>query len=99
MAAARDDLDALFDKLDASLAESRQIFNQIPGGNAVSASSAVFDSNAALTAHSNADMQSEAPQNTSPELQVPAYVHIGSPLVHEDPVASGSSADLQNVNW
>ena len=99
MAAARDDLDTLFAELDTSLAESKQIFNQISGDTATSAIDAVHDSVAALSATHIRSTESAAPQPSISQLQVPAYIHVGDPLVVDECTLPDSSANIQHVDW
>lgn len=99
MAATKDDLDALFAELDTSLAESKQIFSQISGDATTSAIDAVHDSIAALSAAHNRDTESAELQPSTSELQVPAYIHVGDPLVADECTMPGSPVDTQHVNW
>ena len=85
MAAARDNLDCLFAELDVSLTESRHIFNQV----AVTEVAGSHASSVTTTRSSNAAMpgwlsSAASDPTAADELQVPAYVHVGEPLVAEE---------------
>ncbi|DBA90567.1 TPA: RING finger protein 32 [Trebouxia sp. C0004] len=99
MAAAQDNLDSLFAELDVSLAQSRQVFSQVAVNNSTAHVLAQRDSNAVMLATSSfaVDGQIAAEEATS-ELQVPAYVHVGDPLVADEPE---SAAQLYNhgIQW
>ena len=85
MASAADDLDALFNELDLSLTNSRNIFSQIRASNVNTAEEDLAHA-AAFTSHPSS-VQTQ-PASGSAELQVPAYVHVGLPLVTEEPVTN-----------
>ncbi len=99
MAAARDDLDSLFAELDTSLAQSRQIFSQVAVKSNATSDSAARNSNAAvLTVASHAASVPSAAQSTITGLEVPAYVHVGDPLVSDEP-AMAATACIHEVHW
>lgn len=106
MAAAQDNLDSLFAELDVSLAQSRQVFSQVAVSNSTAHALAQRDSNAAMSAMSSsaaggltiaAGGQMTAEEATS-ELQVPAYVHVGDPLVANEP-ENASQLCNHGVQW
>lgn len=101
LSAARDDLDALFAQLDTDLAQSKQIFSQVVDGRAAPAVYSAYSSNAALSAPSHISNEASAAQNTGIvlELQVPAYVHVGDPLVVAGPQETEHAARTQQINW
>ncbi len=106
MAAAQDNLDSLFAELDVSLAQSRQVFSQVAVSNSTAHVLAHRDSNAAMLATSSSAIGGQtiaaggqmAAEEATPELQVPAYVHVGDPLVANE---ADSAAELCNhgVQW
>ena len=101
MAAAADDLDALFAELDTSLAQSKQIFSQIASSSPAPAVDAAVGSNAAWSASSSIDTEEAATHVAACDLQVPAYVHVGDPLtVHEPSLDSAASTlETQRIDW
>jgi len=106
MATAQDNLDSLFAELDVSLAQSRQVFSQVAVSNSTAHVLAHRDSNAAMLATSSSAIGGQtiaaggqmAAEEATPELQVPAYVHVGDPLVANE---ADSAAELCNhgVQW
>lgn len=99
MAAARDDLDVLFVELDTSLARSKQIFSQVAGSRQTPPIGAAFGSNAALSASSSTHDGLAAAAVAASALQVPAYVHVGDPLVVHEPCAPVSTDETEHINW
>ena len=118
MAAEREDLDALFAQLDAAASESRLLFAALEGSSshaapaaaaavaAGAASQAPSAQNAALQAAEAALLAEADSLSDSGGLQVPAYVHMGSPLTVEEPLdaaevgALSCSADgRQDIDW
>ena len=101
MAAASDDLDALFAELDTSLAQSKQIFSQIASSSFAPAVDAANGSNAAWSASSSTDIAAAAPHDAPWDLQVPAYVHVGDPLTVDEPSLDSavSTPEIQHINW
>lgn len=103
MASAADDLDALFIELDLNLTNSRNIFSQVPAS-ASTPSEASFDS---CALDSNAlDIRQTAPQQQqqqsaieAADLDVPAYVHIGDPLLSEQSCIQQADAAKSTVDW
>ena len=98
MAAAADDLDVLFAELDTSLAQSKRIFSQVASGSPNPAVDAALGSNAAWSASSSTDTEAAVTHGAAVALQVPAYVHIGNPLIVEDPCPV-SAGETQHINW
>ena len=97
MASAADDLDALFNELDLSLTNSRNIFSQIPVSNVNTAEDDLAHSAASASHSSSAQTQSAS---DIADMQVPAYVHVGPPLVTEEPVISQVAAvEDATVDW
>ena len=106
MAAAQDNLDSLFAELDVSLAQSRHVFSQVAVSNSAANVLAQHDSNAAMLATSSSVVDGQttaaggqmAAEEATPELQVPAYVHVGDPLVANEPE---NAAQLCNhgIQW
>ncbi len=106
MATAQDNLDSLFAELDVSLAQSRQVFSQVAVSNSTAHVLAQSDSSAAMLAMSSSAVGRQttaaggqmAAEEATPELQVPAYVHVGDPLVANEPE---SAAQLCNhgIQW
>ncbi|KAL3130515.1 hypothetical protein ABBQ38_008330 [Trebouxia sp. C0009 RCD-2024] len=99
MAAARDDLDVLFAELDTSLAQSKQIFDQVASSRQAPAVDAAFGSTAALSASSSTHNGLVAAAVAASALQVPAYVHVGNPLVVDEPHGPVSTAETERINW
>ena len=119
MAAEREDLDALFAQLDAAASESRLLYAALegsPSSHPAPAAAAAVAANAASQAPSaqNAVLQAaeaaflaEADSlSGSGGLQVPAYVHMGSPLTVEEPVDAAEVGALscaadgqQETDW
>ena len=115
MAAEREDLDALFAQLDAAASGSRLLFAALEGSSshaapaaaaAGAASQAPSAQNAALQAAEAALLAEADSLSDSGGLQVPAYVHMGSPLTVEEPLdaaevgALSCSADgWQDIDW
>ena len=101
MDTAGSELDSLFAELEVSLAESRQIFGQIADSNGRSASNAADSSSAAsLSQYSHAaDMQSA--DEAADQMQIPTYVHIGDPLVTEQPRVAKTATGVcsHEVYW
>ena len=99
MAAARDNLDSLFAELDVSLAQSRQVFSQVAATGAPMRMSAQYDSSAAMTSMAGpaADSRSTT-EDAAPAVQVPAYVHVGDPLVSDEP-AKAAQLCAHSVHW
>ena len=97
------DLDSLFAELDANLAHSRQIFSQVAGDAAAPASHAAHITSAASSnSHNYAAVDQHAAHGMGSDFQVPAYVHIGQPLVTdqpETPKAAGSGISSHQVDW
>ncbi len=106
MAAAQDNLDSLFAELDVSLAQSRQVFSQVAVSNSTAHVLAQYDSNAAMLALSSSAVGRQtiaaggqmAAEEATPELQVPAYVHVGDPLVANEP-ESASQLCNHGIQW
>lgn len=96
MAAARDDLDVLFAELDTSLAQSKQIFSQVASSSQVPAVDAAVGSNAAWSASSSPHAEAAVAGST---LQLPAYVHVGDPLVVDELCGHVSAAETEHINW
>ena len=108
MATAQINLDSLFAELDVSLAQSRQVFSQVAVSNSAAHVLAQrdSDSNAATLVTSSSALEGQtvtaggqmAAEEATPELQVPAYVHVGDPLVANEP---DSAAQLCNhgIQW
>ena len=99
MAAARDDLDVLFAELDTSLAHSKQIFSQVASSSHAPAVDAALGSNAAWSASSSTHAEVAATAVAASALQVPAYVHVGDPLVVQEPCGPVKAADTEQINW
>lgn len=118
MAAEREDLDALFAQLDAAASESRLLFAALEGlsSNPAPAAAAAVAANAASQAPSAQNAALQAAQAALPVeadslsgsggLQVPAYVHMGSPLIVEEPVDAAEVGTLccpadgrQDIDW
>ena len=118
MAAEREDLDALFAQLDAAASESRLMFAALdgPSSHPVPAAAAAVASDAAsraLSAQAAALQAAEAALfaeagslSVSEGLQVPVYVHMGSPLTVEEPVDAAEVGALscaadggQETDW
>lgn len=98
MASAADDLDALFSELDLSLTNSRNIFSQIPASSA-DVVEGNLARNSALSVSHQSSAQTQSASDTA-DLQVPAYVHVGAPLVTEEPVISQFAAvGDATVDW
>lgn len=106
MAAAQDSLDSLFAELDVSLAQSRQVFSQVAVSNNSADVLAQRDSNAAMLATSSSAVNGQtiaaggqmATVAATSELQVPAYVHVGDPLVAKEP-ENASQLCNHGVQW
>lgn len=101
MAAGADDLDVLFAQLDTSLAESKRIFSQIGSSSPAPAIDAAVGSNAAWSASSSLNTGSAAAHDAASALQVPAYVHVGDPLIVDEPcpASSVSTMEVQHIDW
>ena len=118
MAAEREDLDALFAQLDAAASESRLLFAALegPSGHPAPAAAAAVAAdavsrapsaqNAALQAAEAALLAEADSLSGSGGLQVPAYIHMGSPLTVEEPVDAAEVGALtcdadgqQAVDW
>lgn len=99
MAAATNDLDTLFAELDTNLAQSRQIFSQVAASDDATATDTAHVSNAALASRSiHAAAVQDGVHNAVTELQVPAYVHVGDPLVTYQPKMASAVCSHQ-VHW
>ena len=106
MAAAQDNLDSLFAELDVSLAQSRQVFSQVAVSNSTAHVLAQHDGNAAMSATSSSadDGQTRpaggqmAAEEATVDLQVPAYVHVGDPLVANEPEFSSQLCN-HGIQW
>jgi hypothetical protein len=105
MAAAQDNLDSLFAELDVSLAQSRQVFSQVAVSNSTAHVLAQHDSNAAMLGTSSSAVGltvaaggQMVAQEATPELQVPAYVHVGDPLVANEPESSSQLCN-HGIQW
>lgn len=94
MASAVDDLDALFTELDVNLSNSRKIFSQIPVSPSAS-TEAALDSDAVNPSQTGPEAQRQQP---TADLEVPAYVHVGDPLVTEQARAM-KDVDTAAVDW
>ena len=97
MASAADDLDALFTELDLNLTNSRNIFSQIP-------SSSTDSSDVQADRHDLYEGGSQTAAQLQPvadaaNLQVPAYVHVGDPLVTEEPFQQATPVADSAVDW
>ena len=101
MAAGADDLDALFDQLDTSLAESKHVFSQIGSSSPAPAVDAAVGSNAAWLASGSSHTGAAAAHDAASALQVPAYVHVGDPLIVDEPCpdSSVSTMEVQDIDW
>ena len=118
MAAEREDLDALFAQLDAAASESRLLFAALggPSSHPAPAAAAAVAADAASRAPSAQEAALQAAEaallaeadslSGSGGLQVPGYVHMGSPLTVEEPVEAAAVGALgcaaegrQDVDW
>ena len=101
MAAAADDLDVLFAELDTSLAQSKQVFRQIASISPAPAVDAAVGSNAAWSAFSSVDNEAAAAQGAALGFRVPAYVHVGDPLIVDEPSLDSavSTLETQHIDW
>ena len=101
MAAAADDLDVLFAELDTSLAQSKQVFSQIASSGPAPAVDAAAGSNAAWSAFSSIDTETAAAHGALLGLHVPAYVHVGNPLIVDEPCLETAVGTLetQHIDW
>lgn len=97
MASAADALDALFSELDLSLTNSRNIFSQIPASSADVAEGNLAR-NSALSVSHQSSAQTQSASDTA-DLQVPAYVHVGAPLVTEEPTISQVAVGDATIDW
>lgn len=93
MASATDDLDALFTELDLNLTNSRRIFSQIPDSGPPSTAAP-----ASYAADHIQTVPQEQQQQATAGLEVPAYVHVGDPLITEQAIAK-EDVDIAAVDW
>lgn len=99
MASATDDLDALFAELDASLTNSRQIFSQVAPASSAESVAPAHSSHAAYYGIEQGVEQERLAAISEP-VEVPAYVHVGDPMVSEQPcVKYAASRGSLAVNW
>lgn len=101
MAAGADDLDVLFAQLDTSLAESKHVFSQIDSISPAPAVDAAVGNNAAWSASSSSHTGAAAAHDAASALQVPGYVHVGDPLIVNEPCPANSvsTTDVQHIDW